>query len=147
MIQVTDKSLDPQVASTMVRKNTNGAVITFLGTTRGNSDNRRVLYLEYEAYIPMAVNMLTQIKESVKTDWDIDDIVIMHRIGRLEIEEISLIVAVASPHRKEAFEACISIVNQIKETVPIWKKEVFEDGEEWVGCHSQPQIESEAGQI
>ena len=127
MIQITDKSLDPQAASTIVRKNTNGAIITFLGTTRGNSDNRRVLYLEYEAYIPMAINMLTQIKESVKKDWNIDDIVIQHRIGRLEIEEISLIVAVASPHRKEAFEACIFIVNQIKEIVPIWKKEFFEE--------------------
>lgn len=147
MIEITDNSLDPQVASSMVRKNTNGAVITFLGTTRGNSDNRKVLYLEYEAYIPMAVNMLTQIEESVKAKWNIDDVVVLHRTGRLEIEEISLVVAVASPHRKEAFEACIFIVNQIKETVPIWKKEVFEDGSEWVGCHSQHQIKSQAGQI
>ena len=136
MIEITHKPLDPQPATASVRRDSNGAVVTFLGTTRRTSMDKTVLYLEYEGYVPMALKKLREIADEVAQKWPIQDISIVHRIGRLEIEDISLVVAIASPHRKEAFQACGFVVDRIKETVPIWKKEVFEDGQVWVGCQS-----------
>ena len=136
MIEITHKPLDPQPATASVRRDSNGAVVTFLGTTRRTSMDKTVLYLEYEGYVPMALKKLREIADEVSDKWPIQDISILHRIGRLEIEDISLVVAIASPHRKEAFQACGFVVDRIKETVPIWKKEVFEDGQVWVGCQS-----------
>ncbi len=137
MILVTRESLDPEAITATVRKEANGGVVTFLGTTRNDSDGRRVLYLEYEAYEGMAEKMLGLISEEISHRWVITDISIAHRFGRLEIGEISLVVAVASPHRQEAFQACLYTVDRIKQNVPIWKKEVFEDGEVWVGIEGQ----------
>lgn len=132
MIEITEKPLDAEAITAKVRKDTNGAVVTFLGTTRRFSEGRTVLYLEYEAYNDMALKKLTQIHQEMLQEWAIEDVAIAHRIGRLEIEETSLVVAVASPHRKEAFLACHKVVDRIKEIVPIWKKEIFEDGSAWV---------------
>ena len=136
MIEITHEPLDPQPATASVRRDSNGAVVTFLGATRRTSMDKTVLYLEYEGYVPMALKKLREIADEVAQKWPIQDISILHRIGRLEIEDISLVVAIASPHRKEAFQACGYVVDRIKETVPIWKKEVFEDGQVWVGCQS-----------
>ena len=136
MIEITHEPLNPQPATASVRRDSNGAVVTFLGTTRRTSMDKTVLYLEYEGYVPMALKKLREIADEVAQRWPIQDISILHRIGRLEIEDISLVVAIASPHRKEAFQACGYVVDRIKETVPIWKKEVFEDGQVWVGCQS-----------
>ena len=136
MIEITHDPLDPQPATASVRRDSNGAVVTFLGTTRRTSMDKTVLYLEYEGYVPMALKKLREIADEVAQKWPIQDVSILHRIGRLEIEDISLVVAIASPHRKEAFQACGFVVDRIKETVPIWKKEVFEDGQVWVGCQS-----------
>ena len=136
MIEITHEVPGPQPATASVRRDSNGAVVTFLGTTRRTSMDKTVLYLEYEGYVPMALKKLREIADEVAQRWPIQDISILHRIGRLEIEDISLVVAIASPHRKEAFQACGYVVDRIKETVPIWKKEVFEDGQVWVGCQS-----------
>ena len=136
MIEITHRALDPRTITASVRRDSNGAVVTFLGATRRNSMGKGVLYLEYEAYEPMALKKLSEIAAEVTQKWGIQDLAIAHRVGRLEIEDISLVVAVASPHRKEAFQACGYVVDRIKEDVPIWKKEVFEDGEVWVGCQS-----------
>ncbi|MQF69939.1 molybdenum cofactor biosynthesis protein MoaE [SAR202 cluster bacterium AD-804-J14_MRT_500m] len=136
MIQITQSMLDPISVTESVRNDANGAVVTFVGTTRRTSEGKQVLYLEYEGYEAMATKKLEQICQDIKTQWPMLDLSIMHRLGRLEIEDISLVVAVASPHRKEAFDACSHVVDRIKEIVPIWKKEVFEDGEAWVGCQS-----------
>ena len=106
----------------------NGAVVTFLGTTRSSTDDRKVLHLEYEAYEPMARKKLAEIADKMRERWEVD-VAIAHRLGRLEIGETSLVVAVASPHRSEAFAACQYSVDRIKQTVPIWKKEFFEGGE------------------
>jgi len=111
-------------------------VVTFLGATRRTSEGKEVLYLEYEAYEPMARKKLEEIRREVMAKWGLQDVAIAHRFGRLEIEDLSLVVVVASPHRKEAFQACVYIVDRIKESVPIWKKEVFADGQVWVGCQS-----------
>ena len=131
-IEITHEPLDPKAITAHVRKPSNGAVITFLGTTRAQTGDRTVLHLEYEAYQPMAGDKLAEIAAEIGDRWEIEDVAIAHRLGRLEIEDISLVVAVASPHRRDAFEACQYSVDRIKEVVPIWKKEYFEDGEVWV---------------
>ena len=132
MIEITFEPLQPEAITASVKSSSNGAVVTFLGTTRDASEGRNVLHLEYEAYRPMADKKLAEIAQEVRQRWGIEDVTIAHRLGRLEVGEISLVVAVASPHRKEAFAACQHAVDRIKQTVPIWKKEYFEDGEVWV---------------
>ena len=132
LIEVTREPLDPEAITARVRKPSNGAVLTFLGTTRAQTGDRRVLYLEYEAYEPMALDKMCEIEAEIRDRWDVEDVAIAHRLGRLEIEDISLVVAVASPHRKDAFEACHYSVDRLKEIVPIWKKEHFEGGEVWI---------------
>ena len=117
-----------------VRQDTNGAVVTFLGTTRIFSEGKRVLKLEYEAYEAMAYKKLEEIRQEMRAEFGVEDVAIAHRIGPVDIGHISLVVAVASPHRKEAFYACHKVVDRVKEIVPIWKKEVFEDGSRWVAC-------------
>ena len=133
MIDITHDALDPKTITAKVRRDTNGAVVTFLGTTRSSTDSREVLHLEYEAYRPMADKKLEEIVREMRGRWQIEDVAIAHRLGRLEIGDISLVVAVASPHRQEAFAACQFSVDRIKQVVPIWKKEFFEGGEVWVG--------------
>lgn len=133
MILLTRKPLDAEAITATVRDDANGGVVTFLGTTRNETDGRRVLYLEYEAYVGMAEKMLARIAEEIHARWGIRHVSIAHRLGRLEVGEVSLVIAVASPHREEAFAACQYTVDCIKQDVPIWKKEVFEDGEVWVG--------------
>ena len=140
MIKITRDQLDPIPITDLVRQDSNGAVVTFLGTTRGSSHGREVLSLDYEAYEPMALKEVQRIALEVASIWNIKNLAIVHRIGRLEISEISLVVATASPHRKEAFEACQYVVDRIKETVPIWKKEVFENGEVWVGAQERTPL-------
>ncbi len=132
LIELSNEPLDPDSVTASVRKPTNGAVVTFLGATRSRTGDRNVRYLEYEAYEPMAERKLAEIADEIRSRWDVQDVAIAHRLGRLEIEDISLVVAVASPHRKDAFEACQYSVDRIKEVVPIWKKEHFEGGEVWI---------------
>jgi len=135
MIIITEKPLDPNNFTEAVKGPENGAVVTFLGTTREETAGKKVLYLEYESYNPMASEKLHEICDEIRGKWAIKEIAIGHRVGRLGIGEISLVVALSSPHRNEAFESCIYLVDRLKETVPIWKKEVFEDGEIWVDAH------------
>ncbi len=134
MIEVTHEPLDPEAVTRKVVKDTNGAVVTFLGTTRDNFEGKRVITLEYEAFEEMAVKKLEEIRQGLMAEFQIEDIAIAHRIGRVDIGQISLVVAVASPHRKEAFLACHEAVDRLKATVPIWKKEIYEDGSRWVAC-------------
>ena len=137
MIEITNLPLDPERVTSQVRKDTNGAVVTFLGTTRNNFEGKRVITLEYEAFEEMALKKLEEIRQELISEFGIEDMAISHRIGRVDIGQISLVVAVASPHRKEAFLACHKAVDRLKETVPIWKKEVYEDGSRWVACEDQ----------
>ena len=147
MIEITDRPLVPEEITQKVRRDTNGGVVTFLGTTRLFNEGRKVEYLEYEAYRPMADRKLEEISEEIKKKWGLEDVVISHRLGRLEIGEISLVVAIASPHRKKAFEACQYAVDRIKQIAPIWKKEVFEGGEVWIGSQTgEPFAERSFGE-
>jgi molybdopterin synthase catalytic subunit len=108
-----------------------GAVVVFEGVVRNNSGGRRTLYLEYEAYEPMAMRKMEEIGEEVKTKFKIDHIGMIHRLGRLEIGETSVAITVTSAHRRAAFGACQFAIDRLKEIVPIWKKEYFEDGFIW----------------
>ena len=134
MIELTSHPLDPDKFTSAVRRGANGAVVTFLGTTRDNFDGKRVLTLEYEAFDEMAVKKLEEVRQELLAEFGLDEIAIGHRIGTVGIGEISLVVAVGSPHRKEGFHACHKAVDRIKEVVPIWKKEIYQDGSRWVAC-------------
>ena len=140
MITITETQLDIQSFTDYVLGDENGAVNTFLGVTRNSTDGRAVVKLEYECYLPMAEKKLEEIKNEAVRKWEISSVAIGHRIGTLDIGETSLVVAVSGPHRAAVFEVCQYIVDRIKEIVPIWKKEFFEDGAIWVefpGSESQ----------
>ena len=111
-----------------------GAVVVFLGTVRNNTHGRPVTCLEYEAYPPMAEKKMAEIAQEIAQKWgDSLRVAMVHRTGKLDIGEVSVAVAVAAPHRKDAFEACQYAMNRLKQIVPIWKREVWADGEaEWV---------------
>ena len=119
MIQITEEQLDSEKITNLVRRDSNGAVVTFLGNTRDNFEGKSVIRLEYEAYVKMAVKKLEEIRQEVMQQFGIKDIAIAHRIGVVDIGETSLVVAVASPHRTEAFQACHKVVDRVKEIVPI----------------------------
>jgi molybdopterin synthase catalytic subunit len=110
-----------------------GAVATFLGTTRAQSRGRTVLRLEYEAYAGMAEQVMEEIAEKLKAKFELCDVAITHRVGRVGIGETSVAIAVSAPHRHAALAACQEAIDTLKETVPLWKKEVYEGGEEWIG--------------
>ena len=110
-----------------------GAVATFVGTTRVESRGRTVEYLEYEAYEGMAEQEMTRIAQQLKERYDLCEVAIAHRIGRVGIGETSVAIAVSAPHRADALAACKDAIDTLKETVPLWKKEVYDSGEEWIG--------------
>ena len=146
MIEITEQQLNAEIITNLVRRDSNGAVVTFLGNTRDNFEGKDVIRLEYEAYVKMAVKKLEEIRQEMMQEFGIEDIAIAHRIGVVDIGETSLVVAVASPHRTEAFQACHKVVDRVKEIVPIWKKEVYADGSRWGACEAhefvsdQPQL-------
>lgn len=110
-----------------------GAIATFIGTVREITNGRKTLYLEYEAYTVMAEKKLRQIGKEIQTEHPEANVAIVHRIGRLEISDIAVAIAVSTPHRPAAFKACRYAIERIKQIVPIWKKEYWEDGSYWVG--------------
>ena len=130
-ITITDKPLNIDESIKFVQLDSHGAIIIFDGVTRDHTDKRKVLFLEYEAYIPMAQKKLELIAKEMCESWNIR-VSIQHRLGKIEIGESSLIVIVGSQHREQAYEASQYSVNRIKQIVPIWKKEHFEGGEIWI---------------
>lgn len=124
-------SLDAAVAE--VRRDEAGAIATFTGTTRVQSRGRTVLHLDYEAYPEMAEDVMAQIAEDLKGRHDLCEVAIHHRVGRVEIGQPSVVIAVSAPHRADALAACREAIDTLKETVPVWKKEVYEGGEAWIG--------------
>ena len=112
-----------------------GAVNMFIGTVRNKTQSKAVLRLEYEAYESMAAKELLKLANQAAEKWPVLKIVIHHRVGILHIGDEAVVIAVSTPHRKDSFEACQYIIDTLKKTVPIWKKEVFEDGEEWVSAN------------
>jgi MoaE-MoaD fusion protein len=137
-IEVTTEPLSERAAAQAVEHPAAGALALFSGVVRNQTGGRRVKFLEYEAHGSMALAKMREIGAALRSRWPgTTRIAMVHRIGRLEIGESSVMIAVSSPHRAEAFEACRFAIDTLKETVPIWKKEHFEDGEVWVGLQSQ----------
>ena len=133
MFKITSEEIELGDVIRAVEAGAAGAIVHFLGVVRNNTEGREVSYLEYEAYPPMAEKKMAEIAQEIHKKWGLDRVAMIHRVGRLEIGEVSVAVAVASPHRKEAFEACHYAMNRLKQIVPIWKREVWTDGEEeWV---------------
>lgn len=114
-----------------------GAIVTLDGFVRQFTKGKETLYLEYEAYEPMALKEMEKLIKSAKEKFEIENIGIVHRLGRMEIGETSVVISVASPHRRAAFEACEWIIKELKRTVPIWKKEYYVGGEVWIQGDSQ----------
>jgi molybdopterin synthase catalytic subunit len=110
-----------------------GAIATFTGTVRNTARGRNVEYLEYEAYEGMAEQMMADLAESLKAKYDIEQVAIHHRTGRVEIGEPSVVIAVSGAHRADALAACKDAIDTLKATVPLWKKEIYEGGEQWIG--------------
>ncbi|MBP3952984.1 molybdenum cofactor biosynthesis protein MoaE [Bacillus suaedae] len=127
---------EPLLVEELVEKVTRrdcGAISTFIGTVRELTHGKKTLKLEYQAYEPMAVKMLIHIGQEVQEKWPQSTIAISHRVGMLQISDIAVIIAVSTPHRKAAYEANEYAMERIKEIVPIWKKEYWEDGTKWIG--------------
>jgi molybdopterin synthase catalytic subunit len=137
MYRVIDGPLEGIDLEAMVRTEADGAVIVFRGVARRYSHGRDVVHLEYEAYPEMAEKVMAQIGEEIKVRWPVSGVAIVHRTGVLEIGQASVAIAVSAPHRGEAFEAAQYAIDRLKQTVPIWKKEVWSDGSEWIGWEHQ----------
>ena len=132
IIQLTREPLDRNALVEAVTHASVGGIVIFEGVVRDNARGKQVRYLEYDAYIEMAKEQIRAIVAEAERRWEVEHVAVAHRFGRLEIGEASVIIVVATPHRAEAFEACHYIIDTLKTTVPIWKKEVASDGEEWV---------------
>ncbi len=128
--------IDERAVVAAAKRDEAGAVITFLGTVRGSTKGIEVIALEYEAYESMAERFLRTIGDEIATRWPGAQAAIVHRTGRLDVGEVSVAIAVSSPHRAAAFEACRHAIERLKEDVPIWKKEIRKDGSIWVGVGS-----------
>ncbi|KAJ8902118.1 hypothetical protein NDN08_006526 [Rhodosorus marinus] len=108
-----------------------GGISTFVGTTRDTFEGKTVVRLEYEAYEEMALKEMQKLCDKVRARWDIKKMAVFHRLGAVPVEEASVIIAVSSAHRREAIEACHFAIDELKARVPIWKKEIYEDGSNW----------------
>jgi molybdopterin synthase catalytic subunit len=133
MIALTYAPIDHHALTESVRSSQSGAVVLFLGTVREMTEGRRTVALEYEGYPQMAEAKLAELEAQARSRWPIDRVGIIHRLGRLEIGDISVAIAVSCPHRKPAFEAGQFLIDELKVSVPIWKQENWDDGTtEWV---------------
>lgn len=135
MTEITDKPIDAQKIIKAAESGDAGALNVFIGTVRSKTSDKNVVRLDYEAYEPMAKKEIEKIVELATKKWGIKNWAVSHRVGTLTVGELAVVVAISTAHRKESFEACQFIIDSLKQTVPIWKKEVFEDGEEWVSAH------------
>ncbi|MFM9838759.1 MAG: molybdenum cofactor biosynthesis protein MoaE [Cyclobacteriaceae bacterium] len=135
MIEITNKSIDVPQIIRAAESDEAGALNVFIGTVRSKTSGKNVVRLDYEAYEPMSKKEIKKIVESATKRWSIKNWAVSHRVGTLAVGEVAVVVAISTAHRKESFEACQFIIDCLKQTVPIWKKEIFEDGEEWVSAH------------
>ena len=130
---ISKEPIDIQSIIDKVVQRDAGAITTFIGTVRELTKGKKTLYLIYEAYEPMAVKKLAQIGTEISERWPGSQVAITHRVGKLEITDVAVVIAVSTPHRADAYDANRYAIERIKEIVPIWKKEHWEDGQEWIG--------------
>ena len=128
---LVDSRIDTEGLVAAAQQPSDGAVVVFHGIVRNQSRDRRTLYLEYEAYEPMAASELEKLADAALTRFAVREIVVVHRLGRVEIGEASVLIVVAAAHRAAAFDACRWLIDTLKQSVPIWKKEYFSDGAVW----------------
>jgi molybdopterin synthase catalytic subunit/molybdopterin converting factor small subunit len=131
--RLVEGPIDVDVVAAEVADEGAGAIATFQGTVRSRSRGRNVIALEYEAYSGMAEQVMAEIADEVKVRYDLCEVAVTHRLGRVEIGETSVAIAVSAPHRHDALAACKDVIDALKERVPLWKKELYEGGEEWIG--------------
>ncbi len=144
MIRLTPDPIDYTELAESVRSTASGAVVLFLGTVRELTGGRRTVALDYDAYGPMAEVKLQELETEARGRWPVDQLAIVHRVGHLELGEVSVAVAVSCPHRHDAFDAARFLIDTLKVTVPIWKKENWSDGTtEWVHPGVEPAAENE----
>jgi molybdopterin synthase catalytic subunit len=146
MFRVINQPIDLQELVRFVTDPEAGAIATFIGTTRNHNDGRKVIALDYDGYPEMAEKELARIGAAARKQWRICRMAIVHRLGPVQITEASVMIAVSSGHREAAFAACRFAIEEIKKTVPIWKKEVFEGGEVWIGTQTgEPLAQKDKG--
>jgi molybdopterin synthase catalytic subunit len=134
-IQISEVSLNIPACIDWVMSPQCGGIDVFIGTVRNATKGKTVLRLEFEAYQKMALKEMQKIAEQALAQWPVEKVLVHHRTGVLEVGEVPVVIAVAAAHRAAAFDACRYIIDTLKQTVPIWKKEIFEDGEVWVAAH------------
>ena len=138
--EITTDALDVGAIARRVVPKTCGAIVTLDGFVRQFTKKRETLYLEYEAYGPMALKEMGKLIAQAHEQFEIASVGVVHRLGKMEIGETSVVISVAAPHRRAAFEACEWLIKELKRTVPIWKKEVYRDGETWIEGESQSAV-------
>ena len=131
--EISQEPINTQSVIDKVVQREAGAITTFIGTVRELTHGKKTLYLIYEAYEPMAVKKLEQIGQEIEEKWSGSKVAITHRVGKLDITDIAVVIAVSTPHRADSYEANRYAIERIKQIVPIWKKEHWEDGQEWIG--------------
>ena len=142
LFRITEDELDPRETERAVADPAAGAIVTFTGVVRDNGRGRAVSALDYEAYAPAAEKMLAQIADEVEAKWGLRRVAIIHRVGLLPVGVASVVISISSPHREAAFEAALYAIERLKEIVPIWKKEHYEDGAVWIGSEADYQRET-----
>lgn len=135
MVEITHDKIDVSRLISHVSDGSAGAIDVFIGTTRNKTSGKAVAKLDFEAYEPMAIKEIQKIVNRACEQWNVLKYAISHRVGLVEIGEEAVVIAVSTPHREDAFAACKFIIDELKKTVPIWKKEAFEDGDVWVAAH------------
>jgi len=146
MVRLTHDVIDHAALTESVRAPSCGAVVTFLGTVRDLTGDEQTLALEYEAYPPMAERKMAEIESDTRARWPVGEMALIHRLGRLEVGEVSVAVAVSTPHRVDAFAACRHAIDRLKELVPIWKKDHAPHGTSgWIHPSQTPGAPTEGG--
>ncbi len=146
LYRITGEEIKSSELARALQTGSDGAVVTFEGVVRNHSNGQKTLYLEYEAYEPMAIRKMEEIGAEAKEKFAINAVGIVHRVGKLEIGEISVAIVVTAAHRRPAFEACQYLIDRLKQVVPVWKKEYFENGAVWVEGEGQKQVLAAARQ-
>ncbi|MDI9878092.1 molybdenum cofactor biosynthesis protein MoaE [Flectobacillus longus] len=136
MIAIADSPINIQECIDAAQSERAGAVDVFIGTVRNHNKDKSVVRLEFETYDSMAVKKMQELAEEAQARWNTEKIVMVHRKGVLSIGDVAVVIAVATPHRAASFEACKWLIDTLKQVVPIWKKEVYDNGEEWLEAHA-----------